>query len=133
MAAALLGPPVERRGLTSGSLGWYCPFHRGASPSFRVNLGEPVWSCSACGAGGDAAALVMRIKGIGFRDAIAWLDEQDGFDFAQVVDADDHAAPRAIYGPRLHLDHYTVGEGKIMIASNGGAAGTVAGGAARPR
>ena len=29
VAAALLGPPVERRGLSSGSLGWYCPFHRG--------------------------------------------------------------------------------------------------------
>ena len=78
LAAALLGPPVERRGLRSGSLGWYCPFDEGTSPSFRVILGEATWSCSACGAGGDAAALVMRMKSMAFRDAIAWLDEQEG-------------------------------------------------------
>jgi DNA primase len=77
LAASLLGPPVERRGLSTGSLGWYCPFHRPMSASFRVILGEATWSCSACGAGGDAAALVMRFKSIGFRDAIAWLDEQE--------------------------------------------------------
>jgi CHC2 zinc finger len=77
LAAALLGPPVERRGLSTGSLGWYCPFHRGTSASFRVILGAANWSCSACGSGGDAAALVMRIKSMGFRDAIAWLGEQE--------------------------------------------------------
>jgi DNA primase len=90
LAAALLGPPVERRGLRDGSLGWYCPFHRGTSPSFRVILGDARWSCSACGAGGDAAALVMRIKSIGFSDAIAWLDEQDNVGSCHVVAPQQH-------------------------------------------
>jgi DNA primase len=89
VAAALLGPPVERRGLRSGSLGWHCPFHRGRGPSFRVVLGEATWSCSDCLAGGDAAALVMRLKGMVFRDAIAWLDEQDGLSSSAEA-ADDH-------------------------------------------
>ena len=93
VAAALLGPPVERRGLTSGSLGWYCPFHREASPSFRVVLGEAIWSCSTCGAGGDAAALVMRLKSIGFRDAVGWLDEQDGLDLSHDLAPDAYSLP----------------------------------------
>ena len=44
-------------------LGWYCPFDEGPGPSFRVILGEATWSCSACGAGGDAAALVDADEG----------------------------------------------------------------------
>lgn len=78
VAAALLGPPVERRGLRTASLVWRCPFDHGSTPSFRVNLGEATWSCSQCGSAGDAVALVMRMKGMVFRDAIAWLDEQKG-------------------------------------------------------
>jgi CHC2 zinc finger len=89
LAAALLGPPVERRGLQSGSLGWYCPFDLGPSPSFRVTLGAATWTCSTCGAAGDAAALVMRMKRMVFRDAIAWLDEQEGLvDNSHDVDDD---------------------------------------------
>lgn len=93
VTAALLGPPVERRGLRSGSLGWYCPFDHGPDPSFRVILGEATWSCSTCAAGGDAAALVMRMKKLIFRDAIAWLDEQEGLDLASEVVEDDRSFP----------------------------------------
>jgi DNA primase len=110
VAAAFLGPPVERRGLTSGSLGWCCPFHVGTIASFRVNLGESIWFCSDCEAGGDAAALVMRMKSIGFRDAIAWLDEQDGLDSSNVVVSDDHASPRAGTVRAFRLDPYAIGE-----------------------
>ena len=53
---------MERRGLQTASLRWRCPFDSGRTPSFQVNLGENSWSCSMCEAGGDAAALVMRIK-----------------------------------------------------------------------
>ncbi len=82
VAAALLGPPVERRGLSSGSLGWRCPFHQETKASFRIILGAVAWSCSTCGAGGDAAALVMRVKRMDFSDAIAWLDEEEWFNVA---------------------------------------------------
>ena len=115
VAAALLGPPVERRGLTCGSLGWYCPFHRGTSASFRVLLGEAIWSCTACRAGGDAAALVMRLKSIGFRDAIAWLDEQDSLAFSKVVAGDDHSTPRAITVGAMRPDLDAIGECTVSI------------------
>ncbi len=133
VAAALLGPPVERRGLTSGSLGWYCPFHRGTTPSFRVILGEAIWSCSPCGAGGDAAALVMRIKSIGFRDAIAWLDEQDGLDSSTIVAADDHTGPQIMAVRALQLDPYDIGECAVIMEFEGGLSGKVADRGATPR
>jgi hypothetical protein len=133
VAAALLGPPVERRGLTRGSLGWYCPFHRGTSASFRVLWGEAIWSCSACRAGGDAAALVMRLKSIGFRDAIAWLDEQDGLALSTVVAAADHSTPRAITVGAMRLDPDTIGECTISIEFDEGKTAKFDDRTARPR
>jgi hypothetical protein len=134
VAAALLGPPVERRGLTSGSLGWYCPFQVESDPSFRVILGEAVWLCSACGAGGDAAALVMRLKSIGFRDAIAWLDEQDGLDSFDAVAADEHTAPRAMAVRALQFEPYAIAErAVIMEFDGGGVPGAVIDCAPKPR
>ena len=76
---------MERRGLQTASMRWHCPFDRSRTPSFQVSLGERSWSCSTCGAGGDAAALVMRIKGMAFRDAVAWLDDQEDFRSTELV------------------------------------------------
>ena len=56
-------------------------------------LGEAIWSCSVCGAGGDAAALVMRMKGMVFRDAIAWLATQDGFTVSEPIAGGPSTAP----------------------------------------
>jgi hypothetical protein len=104
VAAALLGAPVERRGLSSGSLGWCCPFHPETIPSFRIILGEVAWSCSTCGAGGDAAALVMRIKSVGFHDAVAWLDEDDWFNASKDLTKNGRNASPALPGPTLRRD-----------------------------
>ena len=133
VAAALLGPPVERRGLTCGSLGWYCPFHHGTSASFRVLLGEAIWSCTACRAGGDAAALVMRLKSIGFRDAIAWLDEQDSLALSKVVAGDDRSTPRAITVGAMRLDPDAIGECTVSIEFDEGKTAKVDDRTARPR
>ncbi len=75
VAANLLGPSVRSCG---DDLWWHCPFHEGESPSLWVAVGQPRWSCMGCGAGGNAVALVMRIKKIGFREAINWLCEWSG-------------------------------------------------------
>lgn len=85
VTAELLGAPIERRGLQTATLAWHCPFHKGRVPSFQVVVGEKSWSCSVCGAGGDAAALIMRVKAMAFRDAIAWLDEHEDFVAANSV------------------------------------------------
>jgi DNA primase len=133
VAAALLGPPVERRGLTSGSLGWCCPFDDGTSASFRVILGEAVWSCSACEAGGDAAALVMRLKSISFCEAIAWLDEQEGLDSSAVVASDFPTIPQAMTGREFRLATYDIGECAVIVDFAAGPSGKVDVGAAGPR
>jgi hypothetical protein len=72
-AVRLIGPPA-RRGETRWS--WHCPFpdHDDGTPSFYVNL-RPVnrWVCYGCHRKGDAAALVMDLRGCTFPEAVAFL------------------------------------------------------------
>ncbi len=74
----------------------------------------------------------MRLKGIGFRDAIAWLDEQDGLDSSKVVAPDDHAASRAMPVRALRLDPYAIGECAVILEFDRDVMGKVADRAARP-
>ncbi|MDE2505859.1 MAG: hypothetical protein KGM43_01490 [Planctomycetota bacterium] len=71
VATELLGPSPGRGG--GRGLWWRCPFHDDRNPSFQVNPAKRSWRCFGCGAHGDAAALVMKIDHIGFRDAVAFL------------------------------------------------------------
>lgn len=68
VATALIGQPAKRIGSRPA---WLCPFHDDHDPSFTVDAKG--WRCWACGIGGDAAALVMRHRGIGFGEAVLWL------------------------------------------------------------
>lgn len=86
VAADLLGPSLRRCG---DELWWHCPFHDGYSPSLWVAVGDPRWSCIGCGAGGNAVALVMRIRRIGFGEAINWLCDRAGSTWSTTV-LDDH-------------------------------------------
>ena len=70
VAASLLGPSLRQCG---NDLWWQCPFHDGCSPSLWIAVGDSRWSCMGCGAGGNTVALVMRVKKIGFSEAIVWL------------------------------------------------------------
>jgi DNA primase len=71
VATALLGTAPGRRG--SRGLWWHCPFHQDRNPSFCVTPGKPWWKCWGCGEHGDAAALVMRLNGCTFPEAVAYL------------------------------------------------------------
>ena len=73
VAIRLLGPAPGRRGERGGRLWWNCPFHEDRNPSFCVRPGDATWHCFGCGAAGDAAALVMRLEGVSFPEAIAYL------------------------------------------------------------
>jgi hypothetical protein len=75
VATALLGPVEKRQGRR---LLWRCPWHDDHDPSFEVKIGEPWWNCRPCGLGGDAANLVMKLKGVGFPAAAHWLAELVG-------------------------------------------------------
>ena len=66
----LLGPPVKREGRR---VIWRCPFHPDHNPSFEVDTSKNRWKCWPCNLGGDAAALVMKLNGLKFPDAVAYL------------------------------------------------------------
>src|SRR4051812_21075727 len=72
----LRGPAPGRRGERSRrKLWWSCPLgtHEDLNPSFCVEAGMPWWRCYGCGERGDAAALVMRLCGMTFPEAVAYL------------------------------------------------------------
>lgn len=54
------------------------PDHDDNSPSASVNEDEGLWNCYVCGKGGDAIALVREVNGLGFADAISFLEEFAG-------------------------------------------------------
>ena len=66
VATRLLGSPDRGRK-------WPCPFHEDRTPSFAVDRKKGTFRCYGCGEHGDAANLVMKIQGIGFAQAIAFL------------------------------------------------------------
>ena len=99
VATALLGPPVKRIGSRSA---WLCPWHDDHDPSFTVDAKG--WRCWACGIGGDAAALVMRHRAIGFPEANRWLAEQAGIAVPSMPTRPPEAAGPIRSGPALGPD-----------------------------
>ncbi len=71
----LRGPAPGRRGERGRKLWWTCPFHEDRNPSFCVDPGKGWWKCWGCGESGDAAALVMRLEGMTFPEAVAYLTD----------------------------------------------------------
>src|SRR5262245_40947334 len=78
VATALHGPAPGRRGERGRRLWWRCPFHEDKNPSLCIEPGKPWWKCWGCSEHGGAAALVMKLRGLAFPDAIRWLVEQAG-------------------------------------------------------
>jgi DNA primase len=54
---------------------WQCPFHQDNNPSFCVDTEQHRWRCWTCGASGDAADLVQRLRGLSFTAAKDYLRE----------------------------------------------------------
>lgn len=47
-----------------------CPFHDDRRPSLQVNPAKGLWHCFPCGIGGDGIALVERLRGCTFAEAV---------------------------------------------------------------
>ncbi len=64
-----LGEPVRK-----GRRWWIrCPFHEDRTPSLCLDPGRGLWHCFGCAEGGDALRLMMRVRRVGFADAVREL------------------------------------------------------------
>ncbi|HZW31207.1 MAG TPA: CHC2 zinc finger domain-containing protein, partial [Isosphaeraceae bacterium] len=79
----------------AGRLWWLCPLHPDRNPSFCISPGRSEWRCFGCGARGDAADLLMRVRGITFAQAREALTARAGGIASPSRWPIDHPGPRA--------------------------------------
>src|SRR3954453_12374545 len=69
-----------------------CPFHDERTPPFSVNAEHKLFHCFGCGASGDAIAFVQETEGLDFRQAIEALAERYNVELKR--EQEDPAAER---------------------------------------
>lgn len=71
----LLGLVGRHVQLKKSGVNWQglCPFHREKTPSFSVRPDKGFFKCFGCGQGGDAFGFLMKIRGMGFNEAVEEL------------------------------------------------------------
>jgi DNA primase catalytic core len=95
-----------------------CPWHEDKDPSLSVDRDKGLYHCFGCGESGDTFALVEKVKGVGFREALEYLKAYAGSvppkrpeakAAAQKIEV-VHTAPEKDDHPELTLsvitDHY---------------------------
>lgn len=55
-----------------------CPWHEDKDPSLSVDREKGLYHCFGCGESGDVFALVEKVKGVGFREALKYLKAEAG-------------------------------------------------------
>jgi DNA primase len=69
-----------------------CPFHDERTPSFSVNAEHKLFHCFGCGASGDAIGFVQETEGLDFRQAVEALAERYNVELKR--EQEDPAAER---------------------------------------
>ena len=69
-----------------------CPFHEERTPSFSVNAEHKLFHCFGCGASGDAIGFVQETEGLDFRQAVEALAERYNVELKR--EQEDPAAER---------------------------------------
>lgn len=68
------GVKLEKKG--SNYMGC-CPWHDDKTPSLSVDRTKGVYNCFGCGESGDSFSLVMKMKGLDFKQATQFLKSRD--------------------------------------------------------
>jgi DNA primase len=55
-----------------------CPLHHEKTPSFTVYPDSQSFYCFGCGEGGDVIDFIIKLKGIAFKEALAYLGMKSG-------------------------------------------------------
>jgi hypothetical protein len=80
--ATSMGAELRRHGRTTMGT---CPLCGGSKKTTRFEIKDQSWMCAACSEGGDALALVQKVKGLDFRAAVEFLGG------AQKIDPEEEA------------------------------------------
>jgi DNA primase len=85
-----------------------CPFHRESTPSFHIRPALGIYKCFGCHESGDVFSFVMKMRGIGFREALTVLAERAGIELESISPEDrrrhtEARASRAVLDVALKL------------------------------
>jgi len=69
------GIKLSRKGKNYTGL---CPWHDDKDPSLSVDRGKGFYNCFGCGESGDQFTLVMKMKDMDFKEALAFLKSMSG-------------------------------------------------------
>ncbi|HWG84822.1 MAG TPA: DNA primase, partial [Deinococcales bacterium] len=70
------------------------PFSKEKTPSFYVDVSKGVWYCFSTKQGGDAFDFLMKVEGVGFRDAMVKLAARTG---VEIEDRPEEKKRRDLY------------------------------------
>ncbi|PNU20150.1 DNA primase [Geothermobacter hydrogeniphilus] len=112
---------LKRSGVNNFGL---CPFHSEKSPSFNVNSARQIFHCFGCGEGGNAITFLMKIEGLGFKDAVRRLAGEAGIEIAEERLSPEQEAARRENEKLRRLNEVACGfyQQMLLQKSVGGAA-----------